>query len=432
VNQDLDLEAVWKFNQDFLSTYLDHPEQSVSTIISQTLPSTLKVQLPHWREVLATQELTDSLIGNEFQAPYRFLNAAIQAKRVKLPAYNLHVFDPNSASLRDLFPDLPRDTSKEDLLIATLRAWFTSHGSRVVPLALNFCTHTLTTASEMCDPHSINVVAMHTECATDGTCSDIFKTRNSWGTDTEGWFEAKPLARSILDAQTQITYLEPCRNADDITVSRNDTEVCAPEILGLHFGPENTVPAHLSSQKYLASHPLHYLAMSRDENQFFKQVDQLQTEGKLTPELYKTLAYGKTLGHLAVEDRALRIIQWLSANYRGLLEQNLDRVGNAAHFAVFLGHAPTIRTLMTEMPELYRTPDRQGWLPADIAADRANKPVLLELFKLQPALLTLKNSRDETPLSRLKRMHRPDYDRIRTIVKPRPWLLRAYRWLTHN
>jgi hypothetical protein len=270
---------------------------------------------------------------------------------------------------------------------------------------------------------------MRTQCDADDNCSDAFRIRNSWGAHSEGWFEAQPLARAILAAQIPITYLEPCGNSEQGSARYSETEACAPEILGLHFGTQSSAPAGASSQKYLASHPLHYLAMSRDEDQFFKNAAQLKTEGQLAPELSKTVAHGKTLGHLAVEDHSLKIIEWLAANHPNVLKASGDGIGNSAHLAVFLGHFGTIRTLMSSLPEIYTTQDPEGFFPADLAASSSNEPLLLELFKLNPALLTLKNARNESPMDSLKRQNRRAYRRIKAVVKPRTSLLsQLVRW----
>ncbi len=432
VNQDLDIQAVWQFNQDYFKTYLNHPEKPLPEIVAQTLPLALQEQLPHWQEVLAarglSQEGEDDLFQDAFKVPYRFLNAVVSAARVRLPAYNLHVFDPNSASLRDLSPDLPPSTPQEDVLIAILRTWFRSHGHQAVPLSISFCSNPRQ-GSGACGLHAINLVEMRTQCEMDGTCADAFRIRNSWGVYSEGWVEAQPLARAILDAQIPIAYLEPCHSAAQDSVRAADTEVCALEILGLHFGTQNPTPTGASSHKYLASHPLHYLAMSRDEEQFFQQANQLKTEGRLTSELNKKLAHGKTLGHLAVEDRSLKILEWLAANHPDVLKQDGDGIGNSAHLAVFLGHFGTIRTLMSSLPEIYTTQDSEGFYPADLAASSGNEPLLLELFKFNPILLTIKNARNESPLDSLKRQNRLAYRRVKAVVRPRTSLIsRWYRW----
>ena len=238
VDTDLDIESVWQFSSDFIGARYDHPEKSLDEIIRNTLPSELKKQLPEWEKTAQTQPFGEYVI----EGPYRFLDAALQPRRVTLPTYNLHVFDPSSSELRKFRErgevvapfNEGNDSIKVADLIRVLRHWFRSQGDSAVPLTFGYC-EILNPVSESCDQmHSLVLVGVGTLCDSQGICKDVWKIRGSSGGQGEGWFDAERLAYAVFRGETAFTYLQPCRNEGDLVGGA--MEACSPEILGLNFG----------------------------------------------------------------------------------------------------------------------------------------------------------------------------------------------------
>ncbi len=436
VNVDLDLESIWQFQLDFLGQFEKNRRKNIYQVIEKTLSPELKQKLPRWKTAALSMNLEMNPEHHDHtprQIPYRFLDQALQAKKVQLPPYNLHVFDPKSKELLSLFT--PENTpatqtlSQDEILIHSLKVWFRSYAGHAPPLAFQYC-HEFDETSQQCRGlHAVNLVGVLTQCHESGSCSDAWHIRGSWGGAHEGWFEAKPLAQAILAAQSSITYIQPCTpvpSSLQVNLSERSTETCSSKILGIQLGNESYPSRKLDSES-LASHPLHFATMAGDESLFFSALEQIHDPDQLQTELEKRLDYSKTLAHLAVQSQSTEILKWIAQRHPQLLQDTAGHLGNPAHLASYLDHRDALHTLMDLAPGLFHTQDPSGFYPADLAAGQAHTELLLRLHERDPQILITQNSAGLTPLDILKIKDRAGYDRVTRLINP--LYQRLSRWI---
>ncbi len=416
---DLDLEHVWDFKKAWLKNWADHPNTPSHLLLKKALPESLKSQIPHWQSLKQSANLP----VNPIQFPYRFIEAAFQPKKIKLPSFNLHVFDPHSPDLRQLMPEGREGAKKEETLISAVELWFKSQGNSAVPMNLGMCVGAGITDDYCENVHSFSIVGVLKECSLNSECSHSWRLRTTWGGEGEGWFDATEVARRALISKSEFYYSAPCRADAD-----SEHEGCTDEILGFSLGggPQNQSSSHQSSpflSAHFASHPLHYSIQAGDETLFIKYTSKLKELGTLDDEVRKASKNGKTLGHFAVEHRAQVVLRWLAQNYPEILKQDGETIGNSAFWATAVGNYRAIKELMDLLPELFMTRDDFGLLPSDT---RISEPVELavEIFRLNLQYTDLKRGGKLTPLGELLKYNKDTVLKVRASMahKPRGFL----------